>query len=203
MGVAYAAERGLLAEDEFAMVEQSHYPALAALDGAALRDLAKWLRARRARARDILHDRTRAKRGKGEPRGTVSEPGTAHNLADKKQVFARALKRVNARIEAEKAAAKRAQSVARLQAALARKQAAGASHPEAGATPAGVLIALDRQERGQGELSAVQEVKRDYGIPVIAVAGLADLMSFLAHHSEFAAHQAAVAAYRERYGVDA
>ena len=39
--------------------------------------------------------------------------------------------------------------------------------------------------------------------PVIAVAGLADLMSFLAHHPEFAAHQAAVAAYRERYGVDA
>jgi orotate phosphoribosyltransferase len=73
----------------------------------------------------------------------------------------------------------------------------------AGATPAGVLIALDRQERGQGDLSAVQEVQRDYGIPVIAVAGLADLMSFLAHHSEFAAHQAAVAAYRERYGVDA
>ena len=73
----------------------------------------------------------------------------------------------------------------------------------AGATPAGVLIALDRQERGQGDLSAVQEVQRDYGIPVIAVAGLADLMSFLAHHPEFAAHQAAVAAYRERYGVDA
>ena len=73
----------------------------------------------------------------------------------------------------------------------------------AGAIPAGVLIALDRQERGQGELSAVQEVQRDYGIPVIAVAGLADLMSFLAHHPEFAAHQAALAAYRERYGVDA
>ena len=73
----------------------------------------------------------------------------------------------------------------------------------AGAIPAGVLIALDRQERGQGELSAVQEVQRDYGIPVIAVAGLADLMSFLAHHPEFAAHQVAVAAYRERYGVDA
>lgn len=137
MGVAYAAERGLLAEDEFAMVEQSHYPALAALDGAALRDLAKWLRARRARARDIIHDRTRARRGKGEVRGAVSDPGTAHNLADKKQVFARALKRVNARIEAEKAAAKRAASVARLQAALARKQAAQAAHPDAGATPAG------------------------------------------------------------------
>ena len=73
----------------------------------------------------------------------------------------------------------------------------------AGATPAGVLIALDRQERGQGDLSAVQEVQRDYGIPVIAVAGLADLMRFLEQHPEFASHRPAVARYREQYGVDA
>jgi len=73
----------------------------------------------------------------------------------------------------------------------------------AGATPAGVLIALDRQERGQGELSAVQEVQRDYGIPVIAVAGLGDLLSYLANHAEFAEHRPAVARYREQYGVDA
>ena len=73
----------------------------------------------------------------------------------------------------------------------------------AGATPAGVLIALDRQERGQGELSAVQEVQRDYGSPVIAVAGLKDLMTFLAERPDFAAHREAVARYREQYGVDA
>lgn len=72
----------------------------------------------------------------------------------------------------------------------------------AGATPAGVLIALDRQERGQGELSAVQEVQRDYAIPVVAVAGLRDLMTYLENHPEFDAHRAAVARYRERYGVD-
>ncbi|MFZ2265979.1 MAG: orotate phosphoribosyltransferase [Azonexus sp.] len=72
----------------------------------------------------------------------------------------------------------------------------------AGATPAGVLIALDRQERGQGDLSAVQEVQRDYGIPVIAVAGLNDLMAFLEHHPEFAAHRPAVTDYRKQYGVD-
>jgi orotate phosphoribosyltransferase len=71
----------------------------------------------------------------------------------------------------------------------------------AGATPAGVLIALDRQERGLGELSAVQEVQRDYGIPVIAVAGLGDLMAYLEHHPEFSTHRAAVARYREQYGV--
>lgn len=73
----------------------------------------------------------------------------------------------------------------------------------AGATPAGVLIALDRQERGQGELSAVQEVQRDYDIPVVAVAGLKDLMTFLAERPDFANHREAVARYREQYGVDA
>lgn len=73
----------------------------------------------------------------------------------------------------------------------------------AGATPAGVLIALDRQERGQGDLSAVQEVQRDYGIPVLAVAGLRDLLAYMGHHPELAEHRVAVANYRERYGVDA
>ena len=72
----------------------------------------------------------------------------------------------------------------------------------AGATPAGVLIALDRQERGQGELSAVQEVERDYGIPVIAVAGLRDLMGYLEYHPEFSSHKTAVERYREQYGVN-
>ena len=71
----------------------------------------------------------------------------------------------------------------------------------AGATPAGVLIALDRMERGQGDLSAVQEVQRDYGIPVIAVASLGDLMAYLEHHPEFAAHREAVTRYRAAYGV--
>lgn len=71
----------------------------------------------------------------------------------------------------------------------------------AGAEPAGVLIALDRMERGQGELSAVQEVHRDYGIPVVSVANLADLLAFLEHRAEFSAYRSAVAAYRERYGV--
>ncbi|MCU0887531.1 MAG: hypothetical protein MUF65_04020 [Rubritepida sp.] len=136
MGVAYIAERGLLAEDELAMVERSHYPALEGLDLEATQELAKWLRARRARARDIIHDRTRARRGKGALRGAVSDPGTAHNLADKKQVFARALKRVNARLDALTGEARRAHNAARLKQALARKQAAAASHPDAGASAA-------------------------------------------------------------------
>ena len=72
----------------------------------------------------------------------------------------------------------------------------------AGATPCGVVIALDRMERGSGPLSAVQEVMRDYGIPVLAVATLDDLMAYLQERPDFKVHQAAVARYRETYGVD-
>jgi orotate phosphoribosyltransferase len=71
----------------------------------------------------------------------------------------------------------------------------------AGAIPCGVVIALDRMERGLGALSAVQEVARDYDIPVIAVADLDDLMTFLQQRPEFKKHQAAVASYRQEYGV--
>jgi orotate phosphoribosyltransferase len=70
----------------------------------------------------------------------------------------------------------------------------------AGATPAGVAIALDRMERGQDRRSAVQEVEQEYGLPVIAVATLEHLLDFLQHHPELAAHEAAVAAYRQQYG---
>ena len=70
-----------------------------------------------------------------------------------------------------------------------------------GANPAGVLIALDRMERGQGERSAVQEVRDTFGIPVVAIATLTDLMAFLSGRPELHAHAAAVAGYRERYGV--
>jgi orotate phosphoribosyltransferase len=72
----------------------------------------------------------------------------------------------------------------------------------AGATPCGVVIALDRMERGSGELSAVQEVQRDYGIPVVAVATLDDLMAYLQERPDFKANEAAVARYRLEYGVD-
>jgi len=71
----------------------------------------------------------------------------------------------------------------------------------AGATPCGVVIALDRMERGSGSLSAVQEVERDYGIPVVAVASLDDLMAFLRDRPDFKAYEVAVASYRQEYGV--
>ncbi len=71
----------------------------------------------------------------------------------------------------------------------------------AGATPCGVVIALDRMERGQGELSAVQEVERDYGIPVMAVTTLNDLLTYLGDRADLAAHQSAVDRYRRDYGI--
>ena len=72
----------------------------------------------------------------------------------------------------------------------------------AGATPAAVLIALDRQERGQGELSAVQEVERNFGIPVVSVASLTDLINYLSGHPELENKLAAVRAYRALYGIE-
>jgi orotate phosphoribosyltransferase len=69
-----------------------------------------------------------------------------------------------------------------------------------GATPAGVLIALDREERGQGERSAVQEVQETLGLPVVSVLRLRDLMAHLESSGEQAVLEA-VRAYRDRYGV--
>ncbi|OIR09673.1 orotate phosphoribosyltransferase [mine drainage metagenome] len=70
-----------------------------------------------------------------------------------------------------------------------------------GATPCGVVIALDRMERGQGELSAVQEVKRDFGLPVISISALDDLLGYLQGQAELVQNLRAVQAYRDRYGV--
>ena len=74
------------------------------------------------------------------------------------------------------------------------------------ATPAAVLIALDRMERaGPDEAlsphSAVQEVTINYGMPVVSIASLHDIMALLEKDAGFAEHKAAVAAYRARYGV--
>ena len=71
----------------------------------------------------------------------------------------------------------------------------------AGAIPAGVAIAIDRQERGLGALSAVQEVEKDSGMPVIKIATLADLIQFLDGAADLAEFKPAVQAYRNEYGV--
>lgn len=71
----------------------------------------------------------------------------------------------------------------------------------AGATPAGILIALDRQERGQGELSATQEVIRDHALPVTAIATLADILATLEGRPDQRAHVERIEDYRRRYGA--
>jgi orotate phosphoribosyltransferase len=71
----------------------------------------------------------------------------------------------------------------------------------AGATPAGVLIALDREEKGKGELSATQEVSRDYGLPVTAIATLSDILATLRARPADGEHVERIEAYRRRYGV--
>lgn len=70
-----------------------------------------------------------------------------------------------------------------------------------GASLAGVLISLDRQERGRGDLSAIQEVERDYQCQVIALITLNDLIAYLEEKAEMADHLAAVRAYRKTYGI--
>jgi orotate phosphoribosyltransferase len=71
----------------------------------------------------------------------------------------------------------------------------------AGAQPCGVVIALDRMERGQSELSATQEVQRNYGIPVVSIATLDDLLYYLHGETGLVQNLSAVQTYRDRYGV--
>lgn len=65
----------------------------------------------------------------------------------------------------------------------------------------GVLIALDRQEKGKAELSAIQEVERDFNTKVISIVKLADLISYLETQGTMEQHLASVKAYRDQYGV--
>jgi orotate phosphoribosyltransferase len=70
-----------------------------------------------------------------------------------------------------------------------------------GANPVGILIAFDRMERGRGERSAIRELEQEFGIPVIAIATLDDLMTFITTRPELGALTGAVAGYRQQYGA--
>jgi len=70
-----------------------------------------------------------------------------------------------------------------------------------GATTSAVLIALDRQEKGKGDLSAIQEVNRDYGIDVFSIITMADLIDYLEGDDLFAGHLEAMRGYRQQYGI--
>ncbi|MGF1772464.1 orotate phosphoribosyltransferase [Vibrio maritimus] len=70
-----------------------------------------------------------------------------------------------------------------------------------GADLAGVLVAIDRQEKGKGELSAIQEVERDFGCAVISIVSLTDLITYLEEQGGNAEHLEAVKAYRAEFGI--
>ena len=71
----------------------------------------------------------------------------------------------------------------------------------AGATPAAVIVALDRQERGQKDLSAIQEIEQAYDIPVLAIATLENLLEFARQRQDFSEQLKQLTAYRETYGI--
>lgn len=71
----------------------------------------------------------------------------------------------------------------------------------ANATPAAVMIALNRMEKGQGDLSAIQEVERDYNMPVISIVSLEDVVAYLQEVSGYAESIQAIQAYRAQYGI--
>lgn len=70
-----------------------------------------------------------------------------------------------------------------------------------GAKTSAVMIALDRQEKGQSDLSAIQEVHRDYGVDVFSIITLADLIDYLATDDSVGQHLDAMKAYRQKYGI--
>ena len=72
---------------------------------------------------------------------------------------------------------------------------------ESDARGAGVVIGLDRCERGDGERSAVQQVEKDWGLMVVSVVSLHDIIVWVETHPEMAQHREALEQYRERYGV--
>lgn len=70
-----------------------------------------------------------------------------------------------------------------------------------GATLNGVLLSLDRQEKGQGEISAVQEVERDYRCKVYSIITMSDLIAYLAEREDMQEHLVAMRSYRQQYGI--
>lgn len=72
---------------------------------------------------------------------------------------------------------------------------------QTGATPAGVLVALDRQERGKGELSAIQEVEQEYNIPVFSIVNLTDLANFIKNDDQLSIFNQKIEHYRQQYGI--
>jgi aminopeptidase N len=139
MAITRKEEQRLLSHEEARLVAPSHHPALAELSPDDLRALAQRLRTEHGRARDMVREASRARRGKGEARGAAS---AAEKLLQKKQVFAAALRRVNgqfarkAEVRQERRAARQAErNTAALRQALERRRAQKPRHPQPGRTP--------------------------------------------------------------------
>lgn len=72
---------------------------------------------------------------------------------------------------------------------------------QAGGTAVGVVLALNRQERGQGQLSAVQEVEQDLNLPVFSIINLDNLLDFVSQEPKLAQHLEAIRSYRDTFGI--
>jgi orotate phosphoribosyltransferase len=73
----------------------------------------------------------------------------------------------------------------------------------AGAEAVGVIVAVDRQERGTGELSAIQEVERDFGVPVVSIIDFGQIVQYVEESGRHAEHLEAIRAYRDEFGIAA
>ncbi|MBU8536348.1 hypothetical protein [Falsiroseomonas tokyonensis] len=141
MAITRKEEQRLLSHEEAALLEPSHHPALAALPAEELRALAERLRGAHRRARDLVREAQRSRRGKGVPvRGeAVATPraatAAAEKLSQKKQVFAAALRRVNAQFARQADRRSKDRNAEALRAALARRRSARPHHPQPGRTP--------------------------------------------------------------------
>ncbi|NUB13400.1 hypothetical protein GAY28_12195, partial [Azospirillum brasilense] len=147
MGVELTAERRLLSEKEFEQVRRSHYPELESLPPDETLTLARWLRGERDRVRDIIASRRRGRRGKASGTGQQSADASERGLSAKKQVYARALKRVNGRLERFRAERRREIIQANLQDALKRRKEAEPRHPSPGPPPRQGMRPLPRGRR--------------------------------------------------------
>lgn len=125
-------EKRLLPHDEAVFLEATHYPALERLPAEELRAIATRLREQHARARDVMRAGRRARSGKGSA-GAASN-AEAGRLGERKQLYAAALKRVNARFATVSAERLSAERSARLREALERRRAAPLTRPASGAT---------------------------------------------------------------------
>ncbi|MBS7812905.1 hypothetical protein [Roseococcus pinisoli] len=137
MAIRSRPPKDILTGAELDAVQQSQHPGLKTLGHADLVSLARRLRDHRTKARDIARSRRRVQRGKAEPRGAGATPDESGVLV-KKQIFAAALRRVNARLEhltsETKSEARRERTTELLRSALAAKEASEPHHPGPGRT---------------------------------------------------------------------